>query len=601
MDATSQKVLVKDRRHFLDVVDKMVRVENGSGLEARFSSLNAISSTLYEAVELVNEEGAKLPPVHPLREARQHWSTSIGGTTIRLTADLASLGKRYEFARKCGQGRMVCVFGKVKAGKSSLGNFVAYGVPTPQAENVKQADPKPAFFYAAGGSLNEAMSSEKMDRQQSFGIGVGETTSSIQYFSFPGFTWVDTPGIHSVNSENGRLASQYVDAADLVIYTLASSSPERRSDIEEIVNLLGRGKPLLIVITASDIIEEDEGPDGELIQATIMKAPSVQVEQQERVRDLVQKAVDAAGLKDADFSVLSLSARFAFEGACPVQERWTGSGMEAFFSALVERFRTQKLDCRSRVALADLRTSLLKLSEDLKAYEAPGSKFEKAILQKEAEVRVECGAFETDIKKSLRDVTNSLVIKNSKDQLNLALKNELQAAFLALLKERGKNLLGQFGRDQEMQAFRVKLKKPDRIPRYREITETRMHKSELGSNIAAAAGTAIGGIAGAGWLSLITAPVGGFVGKMAGSLLDGEKEVKVSHGLNTGEVFNSAYAVIEDWSRESRKQLQALLEQWVQEGNQTSLSFFNEEARSIAASVNQSAKRIEEELANGNS
>lgn len=79
MDATSQKVLVKDRRHFLDVVDKMVRVENGSGLEARFSSLNAISSTLYEAVELVNEEGAKLPPVHPLREARQHWSTSIGG------------------------------------------------------------------------------------------------------------------------------------------------------------------------------------------------------------------------------------------------------------------------------------------------------------------------------------------------------------------------------------------------------------------------------------------------------------------------------------------------------------------------------------------
>lgn len=601
MDAISQKVVVKNRHHFLDVVDKMVRIESGSGSGAHFSSLDAISSTLYEAVELVKEKEAKLPPGHPLLEARQNWTTSIGSITTNLREDLASLSKRNEFAGKCGQGRMVCVFGKVKAGKSSLGNFVAYGVPTPRAEDVEQADPKPEFHYEAGGSLNEAMSSEKMKLQHSFGIGVGETTSSIQYFSFPGFTWVDTPGIHSVNGENGRLASQYVDAADLVIYTLTSSSPERRSDIEEIVNLLVRGKPLLIVITASDIIEDDEGPDGELLQETIMKSPSVQIEQQERVRDLVEKAVVEAGLKNVDFSILSLSARFAFEGDCPVKERWVSSGMEAFFSMLVERFRTQRLDCRSRVALGDLRTSLLKLSEDLKSYEKPSTTFGKAILQKESEVRVECGAFETDVKKSLREVTTRLVTKNAHDQLNLALKNELRAAFLDVLRKRGKELFGLFGRKQGMQAFRVKLKKPDRIPRYREITETRMHKSELGSNIAAAAGTAIGGIAGAGFWSLITAPVGGFVGKMAGSLLDGEKKITVSHGLNTEEVFNGAYAVIEDWSKESRKQLQTSLEQWVQEGNQTSLSFFNEEVRGIEASVNQSVTRIEEELANGNS
>jgi len=601
MDATTRNVMVNDRHHFLSIVDKMVRVQGVPQSKAYAGALTYVSSTLHEALALVKAEGASLPPSHPLAEARGKWFQEINDIQALWSDELTSLHQRSDFTSKHGHGHMVCVFGKVKAGKSSLGNYVAYGVPTPTKEDIAGAAPKPEFFYETGGGHNEAMSSDKMADQKCFGIGVGETTSSIQGFTLPGFTWVDTPGVHSVNVENGKLAARYVDACDLVVYALNSSSPERRSDIEEIVGLLRRGKPLLLVITASDVLEEDEGPDGELIQATVMKSESDRRGQCDRVRALVEAAVGESDIETCDFTVVSLSARFASEGLVSEAERWSQSGMNDFFSTLVDRFKSQGIASRSKAALNDLKVCLNKTSDSLKAYQAPCDVFEKEIHQKEKEVRIGCQATETAMNREIKPIVEQLVTMYVSERQNEALKTALRETFLKYLRSNGERLFSQFGYEKGMTALRIRLKGPRGIPAFREVTATTQHESNLGSNIAAVAGTAIGAFLGTGAFSLITAPIGGFIGKAVGTLLDGPREVTVSHGFNTAEVCDGAYRQIEEWSKAARTQMQQSLDKWITGRNWTSHSFFLDEIRGLEASVKNSELSIQKELANGNS
>ncbi|MCP5972895.1 dynamin family protein, partial [Klebsiella pneumoniae] len=78
----------------------------------------------------------------------------------------------------------------------------------------------------------------------------------IQGFKLPGFTWVDSPGLHSTNTANGDLARKYVDQADLILYTMNSQAPGRQSDMSEVSSLLNGKRSLMILLTGSDITEE---------------------------------------------------------------------------------------------------------------------------------------------------------------------------------------------------------------------------------------------------------------------------------------------------------------------------------------------------------
>ena len=67
----------------------------------------------------------------------------------------------------------------------------------------------------------------------------------------PGLTWVDSPGLHSVNRANGDLAREYVEHADLILYTMSSQAPGRASDMGEIGELLADKKSLMVLLTGS--------------------------------------------------------------------------------------------------------------------------------------------------------------------------------------------------------------------------------------------------------------------------------------------------------------------------------------------------------------
>ncbi|MFC0388164.1 hypothetical protein ACFFIC_21880 [Roseomonas vinacea] len=222
---------------------------------------------------------------------------------------------------------VVFVLGKVKAGKSSLGNYMVYGNSNPDA--AARASSRARFFTAAtaGDQQDQANSAQPVDW---FRVGVRETTSATQGFHLPGLTWIDSPGLHSTTWENGLLAADYADVADLVIYPMHTGNPGRTGDVAEIRGLLRARKRVLVVITQCDRPEEDEEPDGTIVQRWVMKDSAARQGQIDYVRHAV-----AEGGASIPLDVVSLSVRHAeTHGNDPAAlER---SGVADFFRALTK-------------------------------------------------------------------------------------------------------------------------------------------------------------------------------------------------------------------------------------------------------------------------
>jgi predicted GTPase len=199
---------------------------------------------------------------------------------------------------------VVFVLGKVKAGKSSLGNYMAYGLSNPAGVSITETAPH--FFTAAMTEGAENQSEDALGQGGFFRVGARETTKSIQGFRIPGLTWVDSPGLHSVTPENGALASDYADVADLILYPTHSGNPGRNGDSTEIQRLLSAKKRFLVVITQCDKSDEDEAPDGTIVQNWVMKDKAARQGQ----IDYVRRAVTAGG-NAVPIDIISLSVRYA--------------------------------------------------------------------------------------------------------------------------------------------------------------------------------------------------------------------------------------------------------------------------------------------------
>ncbi len=104
---------------------------------------------------------------------------------------------------------IVIIFGKVKAGKSSLGNFIA--------KNKLDSQKVDFFKYDEAGKKQAIKKLEEIE-SDSFATNNLECTVEIQGFKLDGMAWIDTPGLGSMVKENGDLAKEYIHSADYIIY-----------------------------------------------------------------------------------------------------------------------------------------------------------------------------------------------------------------------------------------------------------------------------------------------------------------------------------------------------------------------------------------------
>ncbi len=188
------------------------------------------------------------------------FETSINETKNKITFWTKSIeeqNNKEKFRDELKDKFIVIIFGKVKAGKSTLGNFIA-------SQSILKEKAK-FFMYDEAGREKKVEKLEEID-EDGFKTDNLECTSSIQGFNLGGLSWIDTPGLGSMTKENGELAKSYIELADYIIFPTSSANVLLNEEIIQIKELLEQNKSLTVCITRSDIKETRKDNNGKLIK-----------------------------------------------------------------------------------------------------------------------------------------------------------------------------------------------------------------------------------------------------------------------------------------------------------------------------------------------
>ncbi|MEA3522416.1 MAG: dynamin family protein, partial [Campylobacterota bacterium] len=230
---------------------------------------------------------------------------------------------------------IIIIFGKVKAGKSSLGNFIAKNRPSHEEAEF--------FKYDEAGKEQAIDKLEEMtDDDESFDTATIECTTEIQGFRLNGMAWIDTPGLGSMVAENGELAQKYINAAHYVIYPTNSAQPLQRDEISQVEELFSANKKVTICITRSDIIErrKENGKyikeDGKIKRFRVNK-PTDRREAQEKHANREVQNIMAKGKESKLGDIFSISALTASMGLEDNDETlFNNSNMPKFYELMTE-------------------------------------------------------------------------------------------------------------------------------------------------------------------------------------------------------------------------------------------------------------------------
>lgn len=326
--------------------------------EARKNFIKGIDEDLKHAQQ-------SLPQSNPLQHLLLSFADTLKKTNSQWNEKAAGQKKGVCFRKGYEKSLLVFVNGKVKSGKSSLGNFMAWGHtdPTPSMKANIPVDLQPVYHSGEQKEVEGGDAKQEAEKNREFRVGATEATSSIQSFTLPGLTWVDSPGLHSLKQENETLAREYRDHADLILYTMKSDAPGRESDVQEIKELAESGKKMLLLITGSDDTEEDVDANGNIVQTIVMKDAERRNKQHEYVRNEALK--NLPGIEKME--IVSISARYAQENM-DNPEALHDSGMAHFFSTLQQICHSEGIKLKQRVPMQNLHNFLGQCQSNLGIY-----------------------------------------------------------------------------------------------------------------------------------------------------------------------------------------------------------------------------------------
>ena len=185
--------------------------------------------------------------------------------------------KGKQFIAKHEKFLVVMIFGAVKAGKSTLGNFIAgksfFDAPF---DNRYKKIPKPIFETEESARDTGGIEVDSSGDTR-FRVDHIDTTGAIQYFTLSGLRWMDSPGTGAVGKSGDTkdmtaLVDEYLRYIDMCIFLMNSAQPGLRDDMAYIQKLNRDGQDALIVITRSDFKSEDEDDNGNMTQTLCPKS-----------------------------------------------------------------------------------------------------------------------------------------------------------------------------------------------------------------------------------------------------------------------------------------------------------------------------------------
>ncbi|HCG5282818.1 TPA: dynamin family protein [Vibrio parahaemolyticus] len=455
-----------------------------------------------------------------------------------------------EFRKDFGDSLLVFVYGKVKAGKSSLGNYIATGQSDPTPEWLESLDEKlhkPQFFKEA----QNTEFGEVIDYSKGFAVGTSETTSCIQGFRTPGFTWVDSPGLHSINGANGDLAKQYSDSADLIVYPCNSAQPGRRSDFEELRKLILAKKRIMVLITRcseEEVVDFDE--EGVPITELVMKSDKNRADQEQYLKQELDLLCDELG-EYIDTSALSISVHYAQHYGSSA-EAMKQSGMQNFFDNLSALIESEGIELKKQVPQKNLHAlySLL-VSEDselsVAKIDEQVSTALNAIEKSVAALKFDTEKVQAEIAFEFSFMLDELVDKHAATKDTKALNQEFSTFIDSLISERYYPVLDKHCSEAlgNLKGLTTAIAEQggiafEDVEREIEINYTKKYQA-AGSGLGAVVGGAIGFFAGGLVGMSIGATAGSMVGGEATKLVDAKGEEKIVVGDNREQVKASLY------------------------------------------------------------
>ena len=334
-----------------------------------------------------------------------------------LTKELEEARNGMQFIQDNEDSLNVVVFGKVKAGKSYLGNLMmgnAIRNLSTKTSYDRLEQPKVEVYDQGTCTTQDKLKevTEENDASGGFGVDNREATRVIQLFHLGAMTWVDTPGFGSVTNENQELAREYVKNADLVIFPSTSDAAGTKQDFQEMKKLCDMGKRCLLVVTQSDTLEEDCDDDGNIVQIPVPKSDDDRRSTENYMKETLKKH----GIKLGDENILTISAFLGLTALEKGEEDLFESSNMGKFWNLLSDITEQEGTILSKKAFGDrVNTALKSLQGKLKDAEKKLLEAKKSQEQKESEMREKAAHTIRDAKDECSQKVASLIQEKSKE------------------------------------------------------------------------------------------------------------------------------------------------------------------------------------------
>lgn len=287
--------------------------------------------------------------VNKVQEAMNRSQEKIGQEISRWKEEQDKNVKGVKFMSKNQKYLVAMVFGEVKTGKSTLGNYFAgkYLKDAP-FDNLYKHKAPPEFYIEESGRKDGGIEKDQKG-QDWFKEGLIDTTGAIQYFTISGLRWIDSPGTGALEKAGDtknmeEMVKEYLPYTDLCIFLTSSSSPGLRSDMKYIKELTDENQEALIVITKSDKPEYDEDENGNEIQIPVPKTAEVRKKQENAVRDQIRESYPE--IDENKYNMLSVSTELAKRAIQQDDdEAFKGSNLNLLTAKLIEKCgnRSRKL------------------------------------------------------------------------------------------------------------------------------------------------------------------------------------------------------------------------------------------------------------------
>lgn len=316
------------------------------------------------------------------------FSNELQGLLSKVAQCMENTRKGMKFIADYEQSFNIAVFGKVKAGKSYLGNFIMGNSIRDLGKRTsydKIDRPKVEVYDRGERRTQERLAEISEEGKEGFRVDPNEATSAIQLFRLGGMTWFDTPGIGSITWENEMLAKEYVDNADLIVYTSNSDAAGTRQDFQEMKDLYRKGKKFLLLLTQSDTVEEDVDEEGEMISILVPKSPKDRKDTEDYICSMLRDN-NIAGL-DRGEEILTVSAKLAFTALENEDEQMSvDSNIGKFLEILTEITRNEGAKLKMKTPGNRINSTILEILGQLQGAQHILERYRNDLLEKQKEM-----------------------------------------------------------------------------------------------------------------------------------------------------------------------------------------------------------------------